>query len=456
MATVTLPHNWRPRESQMQLWAYMENGGDRGLAVCHRRWGKDDVSLHYTATSIMKKPAVYWHMLPQASQARKAIWEAVNPHTGLRRIDEVFPNEIREATRENEMFIRFVNGATWQVVGSDNYDSLIGSPPYGLVLSEWSVADPEAWSKLSPILEENGGWAIFLYTPRGENHGKTFYDMAKKNPRWYCELARADETGVFSEEQLRLILQEHIDLYGETRGKSLFNQDYMCSFYEAFEGKPVYPDFNRKYHVADEPLLPYAVQGVKGGRSILRGWDNTGLSPACIICYQNTNGHLYVLKEFIGDDTSITNFTEQVVYWCNDVFGDADYRDIADPAGNIRDSHKKSPAIYMQEEFGIILENGVQTWKIRHDAVNKRLNKINGIFIDPSVGTLIKGFEGGYQHKEIGNTGTYHPQPDKNRYSHIHDGLQYLCTVIFREAGYRDDYSGHKPHRTGRNAHGGY
>jgi hypothetical protein len=35
----------------------------------------------------------YWHMLPEASQARKAIWDAVNPHTGKRRIDEAFPKE---------------------------------------------------------------------------------------------------------------------------------------------------------------------------------------------------------------------------------------------------------------------------------------------------------------------------------------------------------------------------
>ena len=27
-------------------------------------------------------------MLPEAAQARKAIWEAVNPHSGRRRIDE--------------------------------------------------------------------------------------------------------------------------------------------------------------------------------------------------------------------------------------------------------------------------------------------------------------------------------------------------------------------------------
>ena len=60
--------------------------------------------------------------------------------------------------RGNEMFIKFKCGSTWQVVGSDNYNSLVGAPPVGIVLSEWALADPNAWIYLQPILEENGGW----------------------------------------------------------------------------------------------------------------------------------------------------------------------------------------------------------------------------------------------------------------------------------------------------------
>jgi phage terminase large subunit len=42
-------------------------------------------------------------MLPQADQARKAVWSAVNPHTGMKRIDEAFPLQVRANTRVNEM-----------------------------------------------------------------------------------------------------------------------------------------------------------------------------------------------------------------------------------------------------------------------------------------------------------------------------------------------------------------
>ena len=54
--------------------------------------------------------------------------------------------------------------STWQVIGSDNFDSIVGSRLTALVFSEWAHANPAAWAYLSPILEENGGWAMF--TPR--------------------------------------------------------------------------------------------------------------------------------------------------------------------------------------------------------------------------------------------------------------------------------------------------
>jgi len=47
-------------------------------------------------------------MLPQANQARKALWKAINPHTGKRRIDEAFPQELRKSTNDTEMLIEFM------------------------------------------------------------------------------------------------------------------------------------------------------------------------------------------------------------------------------------------------------------------------------------------------------------------------------------------------------------
>lgn len=233
---VQLPNNWRPRDYQVPLWSYLEGGGKRASAIWHRRAGKDDICLHWTAVAAFDRVGTYWHMLPEASQARKAIWDAVNPHTGLRRVDEAFPREIRETTREQEMFIRFRSGSTWQVVGSDNYNSLVGSPPIGVVCSEWALANPSAWAYLSPILAENGGWAAFITTPRGKNHAHRMYESARRSDSWFAELLTVDDTEAMPQEALDSALAEYIDLYGEEEGRAFYRQEFYCSFDAAILG----------------------------------------------------------------------------------------------------------------------------------------------------------------------------------------------------------------------------
>lgn len=238
MATViNLPHNnWRPRAKQMNAWRYMERGGKHAELIWHRRFGKDEVCLHWAAIAAFQRTAGYWHMLPMASQARKAIWDAVNPHSGKRRIDEAFPKELRETTLNNEMMIRFKNGSTWQVVGSDNFNSLVGSPPAGIVYSEWALAKPAARAILRPILKENNGWQLFITTPRGKNHAFTTFEAARKDPDAFAEKLTVLDTKVFTDAELAKERQTYIDDFGEDAGDALFRQEYLCDWDAAILG----------------------------------------------------------------------------------------------------------------------------------------------------------------------------------------------------------------------------
>jgi phage terminase large subunit len=226
---IELPANgWRPRPYQMAAWGALERGVKRLALAWHRRAGKDDLCLHWTATAAMERVGPYWHMLPQANQARKAIWDAVNPKTGRRRIDDAFPVEIRESTRENDMFIRFKNGSTWQVVGSDNYDALVGSPPVGIVFSEYALADPAAWALLRPILAENGGWALFISTIRGKNHFHKLVEYAKKAADWYGETLTVEDTGAIPKDVIETERRELIAERGEQEAEAIIAQEYYC------------------------------------------------------------------------------------------------------------------------------------------------------------------------------------------------------------------------------------
>lgn len=228
MAEVQIPNNWTPRDYQCGLWNYFEDGGRYASVAWHRRAGKDDVLLRLASCWVIDDPATYWHCLPEYAQARKAIWDAVNPHTNRRRIDEAFPIEIRETTREDQMFIRFKTGATWQLVGSDSFDKLVGSPPKGVVFSEYALANPSVWAYVRPILAENGGRAAFISTFRGRNHFHGLTQRAIESPDWYGEILSAEDTGVFSAEVLEKEKREYIDEYGQEEGESLYRQEYLC------------------------------------------------------------------------------------------------------------------------------------------------------------------------------------------------------------------------------------
>lgn len=236
MPRIKLPNGWQPRPYQQPLWDYLEKGGKRAIEIAHRRWGKDDLVLHRTAIAAHERVAGYWHCLPEYEQARKAIWTAVNAHTGKRRIDEAFPPELRESKDETQMFIRFKNGSTWQVIGSDRYNSLVGAGVAGVTFSEWALANPSSWGFIRPMIEENNGWATFITTPRGRNHAKAMYESASKNPRWFAELSSINDTKALTKEQQAEALQEYSDLYGHDIGQAQFEQEYLCSFNAAILG----------------------------------------------------------------------------------------------------------------------------------------------------------------------------------------------------------------------------
>lgn len=230
-------HTFRVRWYQQAFHrAFIELKQKRLIEIAHRRWGKDEICLNVTRHHAFDRIGSYWHCLPEYAQGRKAIWTAVNPHTGRRRIDEAFPDEIRKSVNNQEMFIEFVNGSTWQVIGSDKYDSTVGAGTAGIVYSEWALANPSAWGYHRPMLEENNGWAAFITTPRGNNHAKRMYDMAAASPAWFAELSNIEHTKALTPEQLAESLAEYQAIYGIDFGLAQFEQEYHCSFAGAMVG----------------------------------------------------------------------------------------------------------------------------------------------------------------------------------------------------------------------------
>lgn len=201
-----------------------------------RRHGKDDIAMHGTAVSAMRRVGNYYHCLPEYGQARKAIWNAVNPHTGKIRWKEVFPDEIIQHVDNQGMAVTFKNGSTWQLIGADNTDSLMGASPVGLVLSEAALTAPTAFAFFRPILLENGGWSAHISSVRGKNHFYQLYETLKDMDGAFCSHISAEDTNVFTPTSLAIERQLYVKQFGQAIGKSLFEQEYLSSWDSAVVG----------------------------------------------------------------------------------------------------------------------------------------------------------------------------------------------------------------------------
>jgi hypothetical protein len=310
LATVRLPQlGWQPREHQKKLWRYLMKGGKRAVAVWHRRAGKDEVCLHATAVAMFERPANYWHMLPEFAQGRKAVWDAINPHTGKRRIDEAFPHEMRANTRESDMHIRFHNGSTWQVVGSDSVTTGggIGSSTAGIIFSEYALANPSAWGFYRPILEENNGWAAWISTPRGRNHLLQLYQYASRTPGWFAELLTADDTRALSPEALAETLDEYIALYGQDAGRAMYDQELFCSFNAAILGAFYAVEMRQ---VREEGRICHCE--ALGDRPVHRAWDLGVGDDTSIWWFQAQGAQLVILDHYAASGVGLEHYAEVI------------------------------------------------------------------------------------------------------------------------------------------------
>src|SRR5207253_9494932 len=118
-----------------------------------------------------------------------------------------------------------------------NYNSLVGAPPVGVVFSEWSLTKPDAWTYIRPILAENGGWALFLWTPRGRNHATRAFESRERDTEWFTLRASARDTEVFTPAQLERERAELIAECGsEEEGEARYASEYLVDFEAAAPG----------------------------------------------------------------------------------------------------------------------------------------------------------------------------------------------------------------------------
>jgi len=198
-------------------------------------------------------------------------------------------------------------------------------------------------------------------------------------------------------------------------------------------GKRVYPEFNYDFH-----SVPH-IDAVQGDPLYL-GWD-FGLTPACVVVQISQRGQIKVLKEYLAEDMGIKTFAKNVVI--PQLAIDFPYNKVgsseADPAGIAGDQ--------IMEELSCIGELnslGINTNPASTNDPDVRINSVRyflNLMLDgkPSFiisrnacPVLVKGFMSGYHFRRMSVSGDerYQDVPNKNKYSHPHDALQYVLMKL--------------------------
>ncbi|MDE1828254.1 MAG: hypothetical protein KGH65_03790 [Candidatus Micrarchaeota archaeon] len=195
------------------------------------------------------------------------------------------------------------------------------------------------------------------------------------------------------------------------------------------DGRPVYSEYNDAIHCKE--------CGPVQAKPIRRGWD-FGLTPAVSFSQLLPSGQWIVFDEIAADSLGIDRFSDTVLAYTRETWGNYSFMDFGDPAGNQRAQTDEKTCYEILRSKGINIEPGEISDSIRIESVKKPMNTMidgkPGFLLHPRCKRLRKGFLGKYRYRRLLTSDErYTDKPEKNEYSHIHDALQYDASRLFSD-----------------------
>jgi hypothetical protein len=191
-------------------------------------------------------------------------------------------------------------------------------------------------------------------------------------------------------------------------------------------GKAVYPMFVERVHVAREPLA------FLDGHRLWIGVD-FGRTPAAVFG-QRVFDRWRILAELCAEDMGARAFARLVRKFLAERFPGASYAMFGDPAGTAKSQADDSTPFGMFRAEGFKIQPAsTNDPDVRRGAVEEALRGLDEghprFLLDGEACPILRaGFQGGYAYRKMAVSGSdmYSDEPEKNRYSHPHDGLQYM------------------------------
>ena len=203
-----------------------------------------------------------------------------------------------------------------------------------------------------------------------------------------------------------------------------------------FQGKPVYErSFSKDFHCSDAPLVFDPTCPIRIGIDF-------GRTPAAVILQKTSDSQWQMLRELCARGMGAKRFAgilrqllTHIAVNAGCTFSDLDIVAWGDPRGDdATQSDDNTPILMIQTHAKIPCFPAPSNDPVlRIEAVENVLDRSErgnpGLLIDPSCSVIKRGFENGYHYKMVARAGEgarFEPNPEKNRYSHPHDALQYV------------------------------
>ena len=408
-------NRFKPREYQLPILDAIENKGyKRVLAILPRRAGKDITAWNLCIRQCLRKICVVYYIFPTYSQAKKVIWDSVT-NSGERILDYI-PNEVIDSKNGQEMKIRFRNGSLLQLVGSDNYDSLMGTNPQLCVFSEYALQDPRAYQYIRPILAANDGIALFISTPRGKNHLWELYEIARQNPNWYCLKLTVEDT-------MHIPLSEiEKDRAEGLISDDLIQQEYYTSFTMGVEGSYYAKYLDRMRVRGQIGMVPW-----ESSFKVHTAWDIGTRDSTTIIFFQVVGQIIRIIDCYEKSKEGLEHYVkilESKPYSYGKHICPHDMAVLEFGSGITRIEKARQLGVKFTMANNVLVEDGIE-------AVRSALGKI---WIDEvTCLPLIKALENYRQEFDVKRK-VYKSQPLHDWSSHFSDAMRYLCVSLPKTA----------------------
>jgi len=405
-------NKFRPREYQLGVMKAFENDKfTRALLVWPRRSGKDILAFNMCIRALLKRVGSIYYVFPTYSQGKKVLWDGINNDS--QPILNYIPKSLIESMNSTEMKIRFKNGSIFQIVGSENYNSLMGTNPMGCVFSEYALQDPAAYQYIRPILMANGGWVIFISTPRGKNHLFSLYEIASNNPEhWFCQKLTVEDTGHISLDDIQREINDG------TMSEDLIQQEFYCSFDLGVEGAYYTKYLDRMKVNGQIAVVPW-----EPGFKVYTVWDLGVRDSTCIIFFQIIGQTIHVIDCYDNKDVGLDHYIKVVqqkpyVYGKHFAPHDIGTREFTSGLARIDIARNMGINFYIVPNLSI--QDGIE-------AVRAKLSKI---WIDnTNCRQLIKALES-YRKEYDSKKMIYKENPLHDWSSHYSDAMRYLVLSL--------------------------